>query len=171
MINLKSLLVTLVALPILGVSLNPTVALAHNRDHDEDEEARLDLTPLCDMSFGTLVPAVGGQLRLRTDGVRETSGGVLDITSQPGYAARYLIKRKNNSLATRVEFPDEIWLKNRIGQTVRVDQFSHKVVEIGRLGDTRVESLTIGATLHTDTSHLSGQFEGQFEVQVTVDYE
>lgn len=123
----------------------------------------LDVTPQAHLGFGQIVATTtSGTVTVTPSGQRRRDGGVV-LGNGFGVSAAAFVVTGDALAVYSITLPDDCTLSAG-GSSMIADGFTSDPDELGNLGPSGTQTVTIGATLHVGSGQASAAYSGTYAV-------
>ena len=149
-----------------------------NNGNDDDDEKRkrkncrnnLRISTQDDLRFGKFAVASPGSVKVDTNGIATTSGGIYFLDGDTSNA-RFKVEGCRGD-HYNISLPDSTSLrKRRSNGEMTLDTFTSQPAGSGQLNHSGYQYVQVGGTLHANWGQRAGRYRGQFEVYVDLTHE
>ena len=126
----------------------------------------LSLANTSAMNFGEVsINSVAGAVTLKSDGTRESTGGVKLSGSDSHSPAKFVIEGAQNADYS-ISFPNEVVMTDGFGNTLIVNHIQSEQFEAGSSDSNGLRELVLGAKLNLEAYQATGLYSGSLVVEV-----
>lgn len=119
------------------------------------------------LSFGTFV-AGDGTITISADGMRATTGDVVPLASDPGFAGQFVLTGDASStFSVTLPVDGSVTMTNGI-HNMPINRFTSSPASTGTLSAAGSQVLSVGGRLDVARDQVAGDYSGSF--MIVVDY-